>query len=98
MLNSEGDLKISFGYKCNSDRGIPCEVASGCKILPGVRRTSSFSCFSGAALSANATLANTNICNGKIGEEIPLDHFLQCLSWFPSALHRIKNNTIYSSQ
>ncbi|ESW26269.1 hypothetical protein PHAVU_003G105000 [Phaseolus vulgaris] len=70
MLSSEGELKISFGYKCNSDRGIPIEVASGCKILPGVRRTSSFSCLSGAALSANATLANTNICNGKIGEEI----------------------------
>ncbi|QCD79981.1 pyruvate dehydrogenase phosphatase [Vigna unguiculata] len=70
MLSPEGELKISFGYKCNSDRGIPCEVASGCKILPGVRRTSSFSCLSGAALSANATLANTNICNGKIGEEI----------------------------
>ncbi|KAH1200828.1 putative protein phosphatase 2C 40 [Glycine max] len=70
MLNSEGELKISFGYKCNRDRGIPCEVVSGCKILPGVCRTSSFSCLSGAALSANATLANTNICNGKIGEEI----------------------------
>ncbi|CAJ1941021.1 unnamed protein product [Sphenostylis stenocarpa] len=70
MLSPEGELKISFGYKCNSDRGIPCEVANGCKILPGVRRTSSFSCLSGAALSANATLANTNICNGKIGEEI----------------------------
>jgi len=70
MLSPEGELKISFGYKCNSGRGIPCEVPSGCKILPGVRRTSSFSCLSGAALSANATLANTNICNGKIGEEI----------------------------
>ncbi|RVW71515.1 putative protein phosphatase 2C 39 [Vitis vinifera] len=33
-------------------------------------RSSSFSCLSGAALSANATLANTNICNGFIGEEI----------------------------
>ncbi|XP_061349125.1 probable protein phosphatase 2C 40 isoform X2 [Gastrolobium bilobum] len=70
MLSPEGELKISFGYKCNSDRGIPCEVASGYKILPDVRRTSSFSCLSGAALSANATLANTNICNGKIGGEI----------------------------
>ncbi|TKY54146.1 phosphatase 2C 40 [Spatholobus suberectus] len=70
MLSPEGELKISFGYKCNGNRGIPCEVASGYKILPGVHRTSSFSCLSGAALSANATLANTNICNGKIGEEI----------------------------
>ncbi|XP_019437809.1 PREDICTED: probable protein phosphatase 2C 40 isoform X1 [Lupinus angustifolius] len=70
MVGSEGELKISFGYQCNSDRGIPCEVSHGFKILPEVRRTSSFSCLSGAALSANATLANTNICNGKIGGEI----------------------------
>ncbi|KAK7292278.1 hypothetical protein RIF29_08056 [Crotalaria pallida] len=70
MLGPEGELKISFGYQCNGDRGIPCEVASGHKTLPEVRRTSSFTCLSGAALSANATLANTNICNGKIGGEI----------------------------
>ncbi|CAI8590098.1 unnamed protein product [Vicia faba] len=70
MLSPEGELKISFGYQCNDDRGIPCKVAKGCKILPEMRRTSSFSCLSGAALSANATLANTNICNGVIGEEI----------------------------
>ncbi|CAK8531711.1 unnamed protein product [Lathyrus sativus] len=70
MLSPEGELKISFGYQCNDDRGIPCKVAKGCKILPEMRRTSSFSCLSGAALSANATLANTSICNGVIGEEI----------------------------
>ncbi|KAJ1395208.1 PPM-type phosphatase domain [Sesbania bispinosa] len=70
MLSPEGELKISFGYKCNSYKGIPCEITNGYKILPDVRRTSSFSCLSGAALSANATLANTNICNGKIGGEI----------------------------
>ncbi|KAK7264628.1 hypothetical protein RJT34_32237 [Clitoria ternatea] len=71
MLSPEGELEISFGYKCNSERGIPCgEVASGYNIHHEVRRASSFSCLSGAALSANATLANTSICNGKIGEEI----------------------------
>lgn len=70
MLSQEGELKISFGYKCNTDRGIPCGITSGYKILSEVRRASSFSCLSGAALSANATLANTNICNGKIGGEI----------------------------
>lgn len=70
MLSSEGELKISFGYQCNSDRGLPIKGPNGCKSLPEIRRTSSFSCFSGAALSANATLANTNICNGVIGEEI----------------------------
>ncbi|RDY01071.1 putative protein phosphatase 2C 40, partial [Mucuna pruriens] len=63
MLRPEDELKISFGYQCNSnsDRGIPHNE---------IRRTSSFSCLSGAALSANATLANTNICNGVIGGEI----------------------------
>ena len=70
MLGPEAELKISFGYQCNSDRDISCKAANGYKILPDVRRTSSFSCLSGAALSANATLANTNICNGVIGEEI----------------------------
>lgn len=63
MLSPEGEIKISFGYKCNNDRGISSEITE-------IRRTSSFSCLSGAALSANATLANTNICNGKIGGEI----------------------------
>ncbi|XP_054821356.1 probable protein phosphatase 2C 40 isoform X2 [Prosopis cineraria] len=70
MLSPEGELQISFGYQCNSKRGIPFEVAKGNNIQPEVHRTSSFSCFSGAALSANATLANTNICNGVMGEEI----------------------------
>ncbi|WJX96162.1 hypothetical protein P8452_77403 [Trifolium repens] len=70
MLSPEGEIKISFGYKCNSGRDIPSEIADGYKNLPIVRRASSFSCLSGAALSANATLANTNICNGKIGVEI----------------------------
>ncbi|GAU33762.1 hypothetical protein TSUD_393240 [Trifolium subterraneum] len=70
MLSPDGELKISFGYQCNSHKGIPCKVANGCKIIPEFRRTGSFSCLSGAAISANATLANTNICNGVIGEEI----------------------------
>ncbi|CAK8563685.1 unnamed protein product [Lathyrus sativus] len=70
MFSSEGEIKISFGYKCNNDRGISSEIVNGYKNLPEIRRTSSFSCLSGAALSANATLANTNICNGKIGGEI----------------------------
>ncbi|XP_057430368.1 probable protein phosphatase 2C 40 [Lotus japonicus] len=70
MMSPEGELKVSFGYQCNSDRGIPCKVATGYEILPEIQRTSSFSCLSGAALSANCTLANTNICNGVIGEEI----------------------------
>lgn len=34
------------------------------------RRNNTFSSLSGAALGANATLANSSICNGKLGEEI----------------------------
>ncbi|XP_022947914.1 probable protein phosphatase 2C 40 isoform X3 [Cucurbita moschata] len=66
---AEGELEVSFGYKCNDNiDGI--EVSDKFEIQPGLRRISSFSCLSGAALSANATLANTNICNGLIGVEI----------------------------
>ncbi|XVF28332.1 hypothetical protein REPUB_Repub15cG0020400 [Reevesia pubescens] len=72
FTNSEGEIKVSFGYQCNSHKGIPCRAANGRKIRLGseIPRTGSFSCLSGAALSANATLANTNICNGLIGAEI----------------------------
>lgn len=72
MNSSEGEIKISFGYQCNGNKGSFDEVSDGYDFLPGIKlqRTSSFSCLSGAALSANATLANTNICNGLIGAEI----------------------------
>ncbi|XWS14074.1 hypothetical protein CRYUN_Cryun36dG0092200 [Craigia yunnanensis] len=72
FTNSEGEIKVSFGYQCNSHKGIPCSAANGCEIRWGneMPRTGSFSCLSGAALSANATLANTNIYNGLIGAEI----------------------------
>ncbi|XP_057757720.1 probable protein phosphatase 2C 40 [Arachis stenosperma] len=70
MLGPETELKISFGYQCNGIADISCKSINGYKILPYFPRTSSFSCLSGAAVSANATLANTNICNGVIGEEI----------------------------
>lgn len=70
MIKPEGELKVSFGYQCNSNTVSSCEASGGYDIVPELRRNSSFSCLSGAALSANATLANTNICNGLIGEEI----------------------------
>ncbi|XP_068326969.1 probable protein phosphatase 2C 40 isoform X2 [Pyrus communis] len=70
MVKPEGELKVSFGYQCNSNRGSFCEDSDEYEIPPEFRRNSSFSCLSGAALSANATLANTNICNGLIGAEI----------------------------
>ncbi|KAF9620974.1 hypothetical protein IFM89_015796 [Coptis chinensis] len=70
---SDGGLKISFGYQCNGKKGDSCELSNEYKVPYGIRipnRSSSFSCLSGAALSANATLANTNICNGLIGAGI----------------------------
>ncbi|CAK7333171.1 unnamed protein product [Dovyalis caffra] len=70
-VNPEGEFKISFGYQCNTHNGCSCLVPNGFENLPGkIPRNSSFSRLSGAALSANATLANTNICNGVIGAEI----------------------------
>jgi len=41
MLNPEGEIKISFGYKCNSDRGIPNEITNDYKTLPEVTQRSS---------------------------------------------------------
>ncbi|XP_038722507.1 probable protein phosphatase 2C 40 isoform X2 [Tripterygium wilfordii] len=71
-ISSEGELKVSFGYQCSGDERKSCMISNGCTSLPKtiIQRTSSFSCLSGAALSANATLANTNICNGVIRAEI----------------------------
>ncbi|XP_044497806.1 probable protein phosphatase 2C 40 [Mangifera indica] len=71
-MNSEGEFKVSFGYQCNGHESGSCEVPNKCEIVPGLQlhKVSSFSCLSGAALSANATLANTNICNGLIATEI----------------------------
>ncbi|GAB4851278.1 hypothetical protein Ancab_030574 [Ancistrocladus abbreviatus] len=69
---ADGEIRVSFGYQCNIKKGTS-EVSNEYELFPGftLRRASrSFSCLSGAALSANATLANTNICNGLIGAEI----------------------------
>ncbi|KAK9146924.1 hypothetical protein Sjap_006827 [Stephania japonica] len=70
---SDGELNVSFGYQCNFMKGGPLDVSDGYDVPTGIKRqtrSSSFSCFSGAALSANATLANTNICNGLFGAGI----------------------------
>lgn len=75
---SSNELNVSFGYQCNAYQENSSEVYCKFKSSTGIQipdsnfllRSSSFSCLSGAALSANATLANTNICNGLIGEEI----------------------------
>ncbi|XP_042498891.1 probable protein phosphatase 2C 40 [Macadamia integrifolia] len=74
-----GELSVSFGYQCSTIcRNISSTIPNELEFLMGIQiedpnvrmRSSSFSCLSGAALGANATLANTNICNGLIGEEI----------------------------
>lgn len=59
------DIKVSFGYHCNGLTSDSSDIPNESR-----RNLSSFHCLSGAALSANATLANTNICNGFIGAEI----------------------------
>ncbi|KDP27788.1 hypothetical protein JCGZ_18868 [Jatropha curcas] len=70
-INQEGEIKVSFGYHCNGHSG-SCMLDDGYETFKNnkLHRNSSFSCLSGAAISANATLANTNICNGVIGAEI----------------------------
>ncbi|GMP76590.1 hypothetical protein CsSME_00033199 [Camellia sinensis var. sinensis] len=71
--DSGGEIKVSFGYHCNGKLGNSHDMANGYETSLGIKFQSasgSFSCLSVAALSANATLANTNICNGLIGEEI----------------------------
>ncbi|TMX03004.1 hypothetical protein EJD97_018821 [Solanum chilense] len=71
--DSGGQIKISFGYHCNNSTDDSGEESDGIDVRSGSklrRANSSFSCLSGAALSANATLANTNICNGLFGAEI----------------------------
>ncbi|CAL9099263.1 unnamed protein product [Musa textilis] len=78
---SSSDLNVSFGYQCSAYQSSLCssevnykfELSSGINIQESninKMQNSSFSCLSGAALSANYTLANTNICNGVIGEGI----------------------------
>lgn len=78
------ELNVSFGYQCNlashsnsslieEDPDIPDSVEEEVLMTWNSElktRSSSFSCLSGAALSANATLANTKICNGIFGDEI----------------------------
>ncbi|WCJ23504.1 Protein phosphatase 2C family protein [Euphorbia peplus] len=66
--NPEEEIKVSFGYQCNGSGMMADGYGSLCSTK--ITRNSSFSCLSGAAISANATLANTNICNGVIGAEI----------------------------
>ncbi|CAH9089465.1 unnamed protein product, partial [Cuscuta europaea] len=62
------EINISFGYRRDSlDEIENTEIPRGIKLR---RAGDSFSCLSGAALSANSTLVNTNICNGLMGTEI----------------------------
>ncbi|XP_057539281.1 probable protein phosphatase 2C 40 [Amaranthus tricolor] len=92
VSSAEGEIKVSFGYQCNGKKSVN-EDSDGCEIIPKarLRRSSgSFSCLSGAALSANTTLANTNICNGLIGSEI-------LPSWdSPNSFHRISSSPLLS--
>lgn len=71
---SSSDLNVSFGYQCESPE---TSLERDISLKPYVDDSStrihtskSFSCLSGAAISANFTLANTNICGGVIAREI----------------------------
>lgn len=94
VSSTDGEIKVSFGYQCDGKKPVN-EDSDGYEIIPKarLRRTSrSFSCLSGAALSANATLANTNICNGIIGSEI-------LPSWdSPNSFRRIPSSPSLSSK
>lgn len=79
LVRSCSNLNVSFGYHCDSYTSFPSENSHENGISPrnifGTdtmmgSRNGSFTCLSGAAISANFTLANTNICKGLIGEEI----------------------------
>ncbi|KAK4372586.1 hypothetical protein RND71_007970 [Anisodus tanguticus] len=63
------EIKISFGYNNFTDDSGEDGI-DNCHGIKLQRANNSFSCLSGAALSANATLANTNICNDLLGAEI----------------------------
>jgi hypothetical protein len=76
IARSYGNFNVSFGYHCDSYQGLYPEndrengaSKFGTSTMMG-SRNGSFTCLSGAAISANFTLANTNICKGLIGEEI----------------------------
>ncbi|XP_029118763.1 probable protein phosphatase 2C 40 isoform X2 [Elaeis guineensis] len=65
LSKSDGKLNVSFGYQCLGRQGTAYDDNEKVQVCK-----SSFFCLSGAALSANFTLANTNICNGLIGTGI----------------------------
>lgn len=83
FAESDQQLNVNFGYQCS------IKQEHSTKEFPPSK--SSFSCLSGAAISANATLANTNICNGLIGTEIlpNLDS--------PKTFHKVASLTSLSS-
>ncbi|KAL0920218.1 hypothetical protein M5K25_009338 [Dendrobium thyrsiflorum] len=73
-LNIPSQLNVSFGYRCNEylDGTLTLNDELGTQFESSniMSKTSSFSCLSGAALSANLTLANTNLWNGLTKKEI----------------------------
>ncbi|CAN4104715.1 unnamed protein product [Withania somnifera] len=91
-----GEIKISFGYHCTNSPDDSGKDSDGIDMRPGSklrRANSSFSCLSGAALSANATLANMNICNGLFGS---LSN-LSCSPSSPSELAEDNSSSLRST-
>ncbi|PKA56932.1 putative protein phosphatase 2C 39 [Apostasia shenzhenica] len=73
-FNMPNELNVSFGYQCNSCQDdhstVHDELSRMTQLEGSKKRSGSFSCLSGAALSANVTLGNTNICSGRFVDEI----------------------------
>lgn len=74
---TDDNLDINFHYQCNVTQKSIFGYSQKSEMHPQTQtrdsvllRSSSFSRVNGAALSANFTLVNTNICNGLYGEEI----------------------------
>ncbi|KAG8064424.1 hypothetical protein GUJ93_ZPchr0004g39904 [Zizania palustris] len=70
LVRSCSNLNVSFGYHCNSYPSLSVDtdeydISPKKRLETNTMMTSSngsFTCLSGAAISANFTLANTNIC------------------------------------
>ncbi|KAJ0980673.1 hypothetical protein J5N97_008928 [Dioscorea zingiberensis] len=96
LWDSDGQFNVSFGYQCSGMEGSPYNGFGDASFEEPGKTTnqlkkSSFSLLTGAAVSANCTLANTNICNGLIGEGL-----LPCLD-SPKTFRRVPSSPSLSS-
>ncbi|KAM0948544.1 putative protein-serine/threonine phosphatase [Dioscorea sansibarensis] len=96
LTDADGQFNVSFGYQCTVNEGCPNNgfidaSFDGLGKMKKITRKSSFSLLTGAAVSANCTLANTNICNGLIGAGL-----LPCLD-SPKTFRKVPSSPSLSS-